>query len=170
LFVDQTKSIGKSLDDNVHTFYEDVDPDVLVDVNPDIIEREAKILQASKHVIMARAQQKHFQQEMKQTREDLASKDINDMIEQSQRSHVFVGDYCQKLELPSFCTLQPGDTYYLLWLTLNCSGAVDCSDEKDHMFTYVYHVRGRIFWWKHCGVSSIGDFEKERLDQPQQST
>jgi hypothetical protein len=60
LFVDQTKSIGKSLDDNVHTFYEDVDPDVLVDVNPDIIEREAKILQAAKHVIMARAQQKLF--------------------------------------------------------------------------------------------------------------
>jgi hypothetical protein len=60
LLIDQSNSISKSLDDDVDTIDVDVDPDVLVDVDPYIIEREAKILQAAKHVIMARAQQKLF--------------------------------------------------------------------------------------------------------------
>jgi hypothetical protein len=67
---------------------------------------------------------------------------MNDVIEQSQRLHVFVGDYFQKLELPSFCSQQPDNTYYLLPLTVNYFGAVYCSDEKDHiMYAYVYHER-----------------------------
>jgi hypothetical protein len=79
---------------------------------------------------------------MKQAREDLASKDTNDVIQQSQRSHAFVGDYCQKLELPSFCLQQPGYTYYVLPLTVNCFGAANCSNEKDCLYFYVYHEGG----------------------------
>jgi hypothetical protein len=37
-------------------------------VDPAIVECEAKILWAAKHVIMAKAQQKLFQQEIKQAR------------------------------------------------------------------------------------------------------
>jgi hypothetical protein len=98
LLVDRSKRIGKSLtdDDNAD---EDVDPDVLVDVDPAIVECEAKILRAAKHVVMARAQWKLFHLEMKQAREDSASKDSSHLLQQSQRLHVFVGDYCQKLEL-----------------------------------------------------------------------
>jgi hypothetical protein len=68
-----------------------------------------------------------------------ASKDTNDALQQSQRLYVFVGDYCQKLELPSFCSQQPGNTYSLSPLTVNCFGAVDCSNKKDHLYAYVYH-------------------------------
>jgi hypothetical protein len=127
--------MGECIDGNVDEDKDVVDPDVLADVEPEDIEREAKILQAAKHVVMARAQQKLFQQEIKQARLDSA----NEIIEQSRQSHVFVGDYCQKLELPSFCSQQPGDTYYLSPLTVNCFGAVDCGLEKDHLYAYVYH-------------------------------
>jgi hypothetical protein len=50
--------VGESLNDDVDNVDEEdvVDPDVLVDVNPAIIENEAKILAAAKHVVMARAQ------------------------------------------------------------------------------------------------------------------
>jgi hypothetical protein len=131
LLINQSKSVGDSLNDNVE---EDVDPDVLADVDPAIVENESKILAAAKHVIMARAQRKLFQQAIKQAREDSASKDTNNVMQQSQRSHVFVGDYCQKLELPSFCSQQPGDTHYLLPLTVNYLGTVDCSNTKDHLY------------------------------------
>jgi hypothetical protein len=137
-----------------------VDPDVVADVDQDTIEREAKILRAAKHVVMARAQRKLFQQEMKQAREDSASsKDTSDdVIQQSQKSHVFVGDYCQKLELPSFCSQQPGDTYYLSPLTVNCFGAVDCSNEKDHLYAYVYHEgEGK------CGGNNVASLVLETL-------
>jgi hypothetical protein len=89
---------------------------------------------------MARAQRKLFQQAMRKAREDSASsKDTNDELQQSQRSYVFFGDYCQMLELPSFCSQQPGNTHYLSPLTVNCFGTVDCSNEKDHLYVYVYH-------------------------------
>jgi hypothetical protein len=88
---------------------------------------------------MARSQQKLFQQEMKKAKTNLASKDTNNVLEQSQRLHVFVGDYCQKLELSSFCSQRPGDTHYLSPLTVNCFGAVNCSMAKDHLYAYVYH-------------------------------
>jgi hypothetical protein len=89
LLVDQSKSIGKSLTDDDNADEEDVVLDVLVDVDPAIVERQAKILQAAKHVIMARAQRKLFLQEMKRVREDSASsKDTNDVLQQSQRLHV----------------------------------------------------------------------------------
>jgi hypothetical protein len=159
--VDRSRSIGETIDDGANED-EDVvvDPDVVADVDQDTIEREAKILRAAKHVVMARAQRKLFQQEMKQAREDSASsKDTSDdVIQQSQKSHVFVGDYCQKLELPSFCSQQPGDTYYLSPLTVNCFGAVDCSNEKDHLYAYVYHEgEGK------CGGNNVASLVLETL-------
>jgi hypothetical protein len=61
LLVDQSKSIGKSLTDD-DADEEDVDPDVLVDVNPAIVveHHKAKILRAAKHNAMARTQRKLF--------------------------------------------------------------------------------------------------------------
>jgi hypothetical protein len=160
LLVDRSKSLGESVHDGDEIDDEEdaVDPEVLVDVDPADIEREAKILAAAKHVVMARAQRKLFQTAMKQAREDSLSKDTSNIIEQSQRSHVFVGDYCQKLELPSFCSQQPGDTYYLSPLTVNCFGAVDCSNTKDHLYAYVYHEgEGK------CGGNNVSSLVLETL-------
>ena len=42
-----------------------------------------------------------------------------------------VGDYCQKLELPYFGAEQPGDTYYMSLLTINCYGLVDVAGKVD---------------------------------------
>jgi hypothetical protein len=53
--------------------------------------------------------------------------------------HVFVGDCCQKSELPSFCSQQPGDAHCPSPLTVNCFGAVDCSNTKDHLRACVCH-------------------------------
>ena len=159
LLVDRSKSVGDSLIDDVDHVAEDLE-DVDPDVDPAIMENEAKILAAAKHVVMARAQRKLFQQAMKQAREDsAASKDTNDVpIQQSQRSRVFVGDYCQKLELPSFCSQQPGDTFYLSPLTVNCFGAVDCSNEKDQLYAYVYHEgEGK------CGGNNVASLVLETL-------
>jgi hypothetical protein len=62
---------------------EDVDRDVIIDVDPATVEREAKILRAAKHVVMARAQRKLFQQAIRKAREDSASsKDTNDELQQ----------------------------------------------------------------------------------------
>jgi hypothetical protein len=36
-----------------------------------------------------------------------------------------IGDYCQKMEMPYFGAEQPGDTYYMSPLTINCFGVVD---------------------------------------------
>jgi hypothetical protein len=93
--VDRLRSIGKRIcieaDD---TDEEDVDPDVIVDIDPEVIEREAKIIRAAKHVAMARCQQKLFQEEMRQARADTLANDTSDVVlHKSQRSYVFVGDY-----------------------------------------------------------------------------
>jgi hypothetical protein len=114
---------------------------------------------------MARAQRKLFQQVIKQAREDLVSKDTNNIIQQSQKLHVFGGYYCQKLELPSFCLQQPGDTYYLLPLTVNCFGAVDCWNMKDHLYAYVYHEgEGK------CGGNNVASLVLETLKKKACST
>ena len=42
-----------------------------------------------------------------------------------------VGDYCQKLELPYFVAEQPGDTYYMSPLTINCYGLVDVTGKVE---------------------------------------
>jgi fructose-specific component phosphotransferase system IIB-like protein len=74
--------VGESLNDDVDNVDEKdvVDPDVLVDVDQAIIENEAKLLAAAKHVVMARAQRTIFQQAVKQAREDASSKDTSDII------------------------------------------------------------------------------------------
>jgi hypothetical protein len=36
-----------------------------------------------------------------------------------------IGNYCQKMEMPYFGAKQPGDTYYISPLTINCFGLVD---------------------------------------------
>ncbi len=81
LLVDRSNSMGENLADD-GADEEDVDPDVLADVDPAVVEREAKILRAAKHVVMARAQRKLFQQAMRRARENsAASKDTNDALQ-----------------------------------------------------------------------------------------
>jgi hypothetical protein len=160
LLADRSKSLGDSVHDGDEIDDEEdaVDPEVLVDVEPADAERKAKMLAAAKHVIMARAQRKLFQTAMKQAREDSLSEDASNVTEQFQRSHVFVGDCCQKLELPSFCSQQPGDTCCLSPLIVNCFGAGDCSNTKDHLRACVCHEgEGK------CGGNNVPSLVLETL-------
>jgi hypothetical protein len=87
LLADRSKSLGESAHDGDEIDDEEdaVDPEVLVDVDPANMERKAKMLGASKQVVMARVQRKLFQTAMKQAREDSLSEDTSNVTEQSQR-------------------------------------------------------------------------------------
>lgn len=88
MHVNRSNGTGERLTDDDDD-EEDVGPEALVDVDPAIVERESKILRAAKHVIMARAQRKLFQQATKKAREDTtaSSNDTNDVLvlQQSKR-------------------------------------------------------------------------------------
>jgi hypothetical protein len=62
-----------------------------------------------------------------------------------ERVITLVADYCQNMEIHFFGKGQPGDTYYYTPKTINLLGIVDCSSEKDILYTYAYgedHVEG----------------------------
>jgi hypothetical protein len=54
-----------------------------------------------------------------------ARDDATNKVPHSERTYMQIGNYCQKMEMPYFEAEQPGDTYYMSPLTINCSGLVD---------------------------------------------
>jgi hypothetical protein len=113
----------------------DDDSDDDLSVDPEVLANEEKIVTAAKHVTMAHAMRVLFRSFMKQAHEEFVSNDI----EPSEMLTLLVADYCQKLELPAFFSQQPGDTYYLSPLAVNCFGVVDCSNPKARLHAHVYH-------------------------------
>ena len=49
-----------------------------------------------------------------------------------------VVDFMQNMDLPSFGSNQPGETYYYTPVNVNTLGIVDCNNEKDHLHGYIY--------------------------------
>jgi hypothetical protein len=148
---------GNGDDGNVNN--DDVDGDDVEDddvsVDPDILANEEKIIKAAKHVTMAHAMRVLFRSFMVQANADCVSKDI----EPSAMLTLLVADYCQKLELPAFFSQQPGDTYYLSPLSVNCFGVVDCSNPKAHLHAHVYHEgQGK------CGGNNVASLLLKTLE------
>jgi hypothetical protein len=83
-------------------------------------ERETQILAAAEHVKLARVQRQLFNSYIVKAREDATNK-----VPHSERMDMQIGDYYQKMEMPYFGAKQPGDTYYMAPLTINCFGIVD---------------------------------------------
>jgi hypothetical protein len=82
--------------------------------------RETQILAAAEHVKLARVQRQLFNSYIATAREDATNK-----VPHSERTYMQIGNYCQKMEMPYFGAKQPGDTYYMSPLTINCFGLVD---------------------------------------------
>ncbi len=121
-------------------------------------EREKQILEAAEHVQLAKAQRELFNSYIGIAREDATNK-----VPHSERTYMRIGDYCQKMEMPYFGAEQPGDTYYMSPLTINCFGVVDPTgmhtDEEDaelttqwrhilHAYVYAEGVAG-------CGGNNV---------------
>ena len=83
-------------------------------------EREKLVLTANAHVQLAMIQRQLFNSYIEKAREDATNK-----VQHSECTYMRIGDYCQKMEMPYFGAEQPGDTYYMSPLTINCFGLVD---------------------------------------------
>ena len=103
-------------------------------------ERELMLMQAAKHVEMARAQRALYQAKVADAVADAtAGKD------HTERRYTFVVDYGQNMELPSYNDEQPGITYYYSPLSVYNLGMVDHAHRyndgrvAEHLHCHVYH-------------------------------
>ncbi len=83
-------------------------------------ERELMLMQAAKHVEMARAQRALYQAKVAD-----AVADAKEGKEHTERRYTFVVNYGQNMELPSYEDEQPGITYYYSPLSVYNLGIVD---------------------------------------------
>jgi hypothetical protein len=93
--------------------------------------QEALVLQAAKHVKMAKVQRELFN-----LKKDEAYSD-RDKPKQ-ERTFTFVADYSQNMYLPNFAGSQPGETYYYSPLNAYCFGVVDASQRPAKLFAHTY--------------------------------
>jgi hypothetical protein len=103
-------------------------------------ERELMLMQAAKHVEMARAQRALYQAKVADAIADAtAGKD------HAERRYTFVVDYGQNMELPVYNNEQPGITYYYSPLSVYNLGIVDHAHRyndgqvSEHLHCHVYH-------------------------------
>ncbi len=105
-------------------------------------ERELMLMQAAKHIEMARAQRALYQAKVADAVADAtAGKDHN----HTERRYTFVVDYGQNMELPVYNDEQPGITYYYSPLSVYNLGMVDHAHRYndgrvgEHLHCHVYH-------------------------------
>ena len=103
-------------------------------------ETELMLMQAAKHVEMARAQRAFYQAKVADAKADAtAGRD------HSERRYTFVVDYGQNMELPVYNNEQPGITYYYSPLSIYNLGIVDHAHVyndgrvSEHLHCHVYH-------------------------------
>jgi hypothetical protein len=94
-------------------------------------EQEQLVLDAAKHVKMARAQRELFVAK-KEAAQATVSK------EQEERTYTFVCDFAQNMYLPNFAAEQPGATYYFSPLNVYPFGIVDCSQDPTELTAMVF--------------------------------
>jgi hypothetical protein len=104
-------------------------------------EKELMLMQAAKHVEMARAQRALYQAKVAD-----AVADAKEGKEHTERRYTFVVDYGQNMELPSYKDEQPGITYYYSPLSIYNLGIVDHAHRyndgrgvSEHLHCHVYH-------------------------------
>ena len=93
--------------------------------------QESLVLNAAKHVKMAREQRELF---VTKKAEAVATRSLP----RDQRKFCFVADYAQNLSIPSFCGEQPGETYYYTPLNAFVFGVADCSQVPTQMTAHTY--------------------------------
>jgi hypothetical protein len=104
------------------------------DVDEPTQQSEKAILDAAKHVQMARAQRQLVNEKMSKAKEDALSNTIH-----PERTHTLIVDYGQNMQLPWFGTSQPGDTYYFTPLNVYNLGVVDVSHPAgEHLYCHIY--------------------------------
>eukprot|EP00536_Pseudo-nitzschia_multiseries_P012467 jgi/Psemu1/208777/e_gw1.478.21.1 len=91
-------------------------------------------MEASLHVKQAADQRRVCNTKIK-----VAHQDYLHGIQHSERRYCLVVDYCQNAQLPNLGATQPGDTYYMLPLTVPILGLVDCSLEGGSLDAFAYH-------------------------------
>jgi hypothetical protein len=94
-----------------------------------MVQGEALILAAGRHVEMAQ-QQRSLYQLKRRTAVATADK------RPSERVLCFVADYAQNMYIPNFASEQPGATYYFSPMSCYCFGVVDAS--KDQLSAWMY--------------------------------
>ena len=98
------------------------------------------LMQAAKHVEMARAQRAFYQAKVAD-----AVADATAGRDHSERRYTFVVDYGQNMELPVYNNEQPGITYYYSPLSIYNLGIVDHAHRyndgrvSEHLHCHVYH-------------------------------
>ena len=100
-----------------------------------MIEQEDLVEQAAKHVMMAKKQRELFN-----IKKDLATVDAisHPPTPDEHKVLCFVADYAQNMDIPSFRSEQPGETYYYSPLNDYCFGIVDCSHDPCLLTAYNY--------------------------------
>ena len=92
------------------------------------------MIDAAKHVMMARRQRLLFIKK----KED-AKRDAKKKVKQDECVYTFVADFAQNMYLPNFNAEQPGATYYYSPLNVYPFGIVDGSTEPTELTAHVYY-------------------------------
>jgi len=95
--------------------------------------KEALVLSAAKHVMMAQKQRELFN-----WKKEFAYIDRVAEKEKHQSMFTFVADYAQNMYLPSFQGAQPGETYYYSPVNAYCFGVVDASFRPSQLNAHIY--------------------------------
>ena len=100
----------------------------------DLAEHEQIVINAAKHVNMARKQRLLFI-----AKKEKAKEDARNGVKQEDRVYTFVADFAQNMYLPNFSAEQPGATYYYSPLNVYPFGVVDGSTEPTELTAHVYY-------------------------------
>ena len=92
------------------------------------------MINAAKHVNMARKQRLLFI-----AKKEKAKEDVRNGVKQEDRVYTFVADFAQNMYLPNFSAEQPGATYYYSPLNVYPFGVVDGSTEPTELTAHVYY-------------------------------
>jgi hypothetical protein len=104
------------------------------DIDEETQQSEKAIMDAAEHVKKARAQRLLVNEKMAKAKEDALANTIH-----SDRINTLIVDYGQNMQLPSFGTSQPGDTYYYTPLNVFNLGCVDVSHpDGEHLYCHIY--------------------------------
>jgi hypothetical protein len=107
-------------------------------------EREDQVILAGEHVKLAKRIRELFNSFITLAR---AHAVVN--VAHILRTYMRIGDYCQKMEMPYFEVEQPGDTYYMSPVNVNCFGLVDpagtFSVDKHNLRQYRHLLRAFVY-------------------------
>lgn len=99
-----------------------------------MLEQEEIVMEAVKHVTMAKEQRLLFN-----SKKECARTDRSLEKEQEEWVYTYVCDFAQNMNIPNFNAEQPGATYYYSPLKVYPFGIVDCSQEPSQLTARVFY-------------------------------